>query len=79
MLRRCGLGGQPVELAHAKDPRVFDAARHARSKLVPAARTARDAAFDILKKDPHLRKKEHEALREELMKAYGPAALAGVG
>lgn len=40
---------------------------------------ARDAAFDILKKDPHLRKKEHEALREELMKAHGPAALAGVG
>ncbi len=42
-------------------------------------KAARDAAFDILKKDPHLRKKEHELLREELMKAFGPTALAGVG
>lgn len=40
---------------------------------------ARDAAFDILKKDPLLRKKEHELLREELMKAFGPTALAGIG
>lgn len=40
---------------------------------------ARDAAFDILSKDPQLRKKEHQALRDELMKAYGPAALAGIG
>lgn len=40
---------------------------------------ARDAAFDILSKDPQLRKKEHQALREELMKAYGPTALAGIG
>lgn len=40
---------------------------------------ARDAAFDMLKKDPLLRKKEHELLREELMKSYGPAALAGIG
>lgn len=42
-------------------------------------KTARDAAFEILEKDPHLRKKEHELLREELMKSYGPTALAGVG
>lgn len=42
-------------------------------------KTARDAAFQILQTDPRLRKKEHEALREELMKAYGPTALAGIG
>ena len=40
---------------------------------------ARDAAFDILARDPRLSKKEHQALRDELMKAYGPAALAGIG
>lgn len=40
---------------------------------------AREAAFDVLKKDPKLGRKEHEALREELMKSYGPDALAGVG
>lgn len=40
---------------------------------------ARDAAFDILARDPRLSKKEHLALREELMKAHGPAALAGIG
>ncbi len=42
-------------------------------------KAARDAAFDILKKDPSLRKKENAELREELMKAFGPTALAGVG
>lgn len=40
---------------------------------------ARDAAFEILKKDPKLRLLEHAALREELMKSYGPTALAGIG
>lgn len=40
---------------------------------------ARDAAFDIFKKDPRLTHKEHQPLREELMKSYGPAALAGIG
>lgn len=42
-------------------------------------KTARDSAFDILKKDPKLTKKEHVQLREELMKCYGPNALAGIG
>jgi len=42
-------------------------------------KVARDAAFDILAKDPKLSKKEHLLLREELMKCYGPSALAGVG
>ncbi|MBC7742467.1 MAG: ATP-dependent DNA helicase RecG [Bdellovibrionaceae bacterium] len=40
---------------------------------------ARDAAFDILARDPKLSKKEHLVLREELLKSYGPNALAGVG
>lgn len=40
---------------------------------------ARDAAFNILERDPLLSKKENQALKEELMKAYGPAALAGIG
>lgn len=42
-------------------------------------KAARESAFDILKKDPKLVKKEHQALREELMKSYGPSALAGIG
>ena len=40
---------------------------------------ARDAAFDILARDPKLQKKENALLRVELLKSYGPAALAGVG
>ena len=40
---------------------------------------ARDAAFEILQKDPRLVKKENLGLREELTKAHGPAALAGIG
>lgn len=42
-------------------------------------KAARDSAFEILAKDPRLIKKEHQALRDELMKSYGPAALAGIG
>lgn len=41
-------------------------------------KVARDAAFDILYRDPLLKAKDHQALREELMKAYGPTALAGI-
>ena len=40
---------------------------------------ARDYAFEILEKDPKLLKKEHALLRQELLKSYGPTALAGVG
>ena len=40
---------------------------------------ARDYAFEILEKDPKLLKKEHALLKEELLKSYGPTALAGVG
>lgn len=40
---------------------------------------ARDYAFQILEIDPKLSKKEHLALRAELLKSYGPTALAGVG
>jgi len=46
---------------------------------VDLLKIARDAAFDILARDPKLSKKEHAALREELLKSYGPNALAGVG
>jgi ATP-dependent DNA helicase RecG len=40
---------------------------------------ARDSAFQILKQDPRLLKRENKILREELLKSYGPQALAGVG
>lgn len=46
---------------------------------VDLLKKARDCAFDILKKDPKLMKKEHALLKEELLKSYGPQALAGVG
>jgi ATP-dependent DNA helicase RecG len=39
---------------------------------------ARDDAFQIFKNDPELRRKEHANLREELLKTYGPTALAGI-
>jgi ATP-dependent DNA helicase RecG len=42
-------------------------------------KAARDAAFDILHRDPRLNKKENAELREELMKAHGPTAMAGIG
>ncbi|OFZ31151.1 MAG: ATP-dependent DNA helicase RecG [Bdellovibrionales bacterium RIFCSPHIGHO2_01_FULL_40_29] len=42
-------------------------------------KVARDQAFRILAADPKLLKKEHALLREELLKSYGPAALAGIG
>lgn len=40
---------------------------------------ARDEAFEILRADPKLHKMENKLLREELLKSYGPQALAGVG
>lgn len=40
---------------------------------------ARQAAFEVLDQDPSLRKPEHKVLREELLRAHGPAALAGIG
>lgn len=40
---------------------------------------ARDDAFEILSKDPKLHKMENKLLREELLKSYGPSALAGIG
>lgn len=39
---------------------------------------AREAAFEILKQDPQLKKPEHLPLREELLREHGPAALAGI-
>jgi len=40
---------------------------------------ARDAAFELLAQDPKLSKIENKLIREELLKSYGPSALAGVG
>ncbi|MES2801147.1 MAG: ATP-dependent DNA helicase RecG [Bdellovibrionota bacterium] len=40
---------------------------------------ARDAAFEVLEKDPKLKLLENKLLREELLKSHGPQALAGVG
>ncbi|MEZ0391464.1 MAG: ATP-dependent DNA helicase RecG [Pseudobdellovibrionaceae bacterium] len=39
---------------------------------------AREAAFEILQQDPLLKRKENQALREELLRAHGPTALAGI-
>ena len=39
---------------------------------------AREAAFEILKKDPSLKFLDHKYLKEELYKAHGPAALASI-
>ena len=46
---------------------------------VEILKSARDSAFQILADDPKLKRKENEALREELLKSFGPNALAGVG
>lgn len=46
---------------------------------VELLKSARDTAFEILKKDPDLKRPEHALIREELLKSYGPQALAGVG
>lgn len=40
---------------------------------------AREAAFAVLGKDPGLKSPEHRGLRQELLRAHGPAALAGIG
>lgn len=40
---------------------------------------ARDQAFRLLAEDPDLRKKENALVKAELLKNYGPNALAGVG
>lgn len=40
---------------------------------------ARDSAFELLASDPKLQKLENKLIREELLKSYGPQALAGVG
>ncbi len=39
---------------------------------------AREAAFEILRRDPKLSFKDHEGLRQELLREHGPAALAGI-
>lgn len=39
---------------------------------------AREAAFEVLRKDPRLAYQENKLLREELLKEHGPAALAGI-
>jgi len=39
---------------------------------------AREAAFEVLRKDPKLSFQDNKGLREELLKEHGPAALAGI-
>ncbi|MEK2645840.1 ATP-dependent DNA helicase RecG [Bdellovibrio sp. BCCA] len=39
---------------------------------------AREAAFEVLKKDPKLSYQENSELRAELLREHGPAALAGI-
>lgn len=39
---------------------------------------AREAAFEVLRKDPRLAYEENKGLREELLREHGPAALAGI-
>jgi ATP-dependent DNA helicase RecG len=39
---------------------------------------AREAAFEVLRKDSQLKFAENQSLREELTRAHGPAALAGI-
>lgn len=39
---------------------------------------AREAAFEILRRDPHLSYLENAKLKEELLREHGPAALAGI-
>jgi len=40
--------------------------------------SAREAAFEVLRRDPKLQKPEHEVLKTELLKTHGPMALAGI-
>jgi ATP-dependent DNA helicase RecG len=39
---------------------------------------AREAAFEVLKKDPKLAFQDNKGLRDELLREHGPAALAGI-
>ncbi|MBO9667454.1 MAG: ATP-dependent DNA helicase RecG [Bdellovibrio sp.] len=39
---------------------------------------AREAAFEVLKKDPKLSFQDNKGLRDELLREHGPAALAGI-
>ena len=39
---------------------------------------AREAAFEVLRKDPSLSSPENKGLRDELLREHGPAALAGI-
>lgn len=45
---------------------------------LPILIEAREAAFEVLKKDPQLSRAEHQGLREELFRAHGPVALASI-
>ncbi len=45
---------------------------------VEILKQAREAAFELLHRDPHLRAVEHQALREEFSKLNGAKALAGI-
>jgi ATP-dependent DNA helicase RecG len=40
---------------------------------------AREAAFEVFKRDPTLTALDHRALRQLLLKKHGPTSLAGIG
>ncbi len=46
---------------------------------VEILQAARDTAFTVFRRDEKLLKPEHKALREELLRAHGPASLASIG
>lgn len=45
---------------------------------VAVLQEAREAAFEVLRRDPQLSKNENFKLKEELLRAHGPMALAGI-
>lgn len=45
---------------------------------LPVLQQAREAAFEVLRKDPKLGFLDHKGLRDELLREHGPAALAAI-
>lgn len=45
---------------------------------LPLLLQAREAAFEVIRRDPKMIKSEHHRIKEELFRAHGPAALAAI-
>jgi len=45
---------------------------------LPLLLEAREAAFEVIRRDPQMTKSEHQLIKEELFRAHGPAALAAI-